>query len=249
MSVVLAGVSPDVRWERRGPASRCSHSLISMGVFAVALVLSAGCSDGESTPNRLMDGSDATAPPVTLEGVEDHVVLTKVRVVSPAARGHETPSASCLERDWDVRPQGPSVERVGVASESVTFAQASKRAVFSCDNSLGQREENRPWCGGAYGRLYGGRLRDPRLSMAGCSTEDGNPIGFIWIDPGPRTKYLVVEQPEYAEVYEAVGRLPVRIATTSNVFIEGSHATFELSEHGETGQVIRTYSVDARVAG
>lgn len=220
-----------------------------MCVVAVALVLSAGCADGESAPKRLMDGSDATAPPVKLEGVEDHVVLTKVRVVSPSAHGRGTRSASCLERDWDVRPQGPSVERVGIGSETVTFEQTSRQAVFGCDNSLGPREENRPWCGGAYGQLYGGHLRDPRLSMAGCSTEDGDPMGFVWVDPGPRTKYLVVEQPGYAEVYEAAGRLPVRIATTSNVFIEGSHAIFELSEHDETGQVIRTYRVDARVAG
>lgn len=245
----MAGVSPDVGWERRGPAPRRSHRLISMGVVAVALVLSAGCADEKSGPKRLMDGSEATAPPVTLEGVEDHVVLTKVRVVSPTARERATRSASCLERDWDVRPEGPSVERVGVEAETVTFEQTFRRAVFGCDNSLGPREENRPWCGGAYGRLYDGRLRDPRLSMAGCSSEEGDLIGFIWVEPGPRAKYLVVEQRGYAEVYEAAGRLPVRIATTSNVFLEGSHAIFELSEHDETGSLLRTYRVDARVAG
>ncbi len=224
-----------------------SRSLVRSCIVATSIVLAAGCTESESGPTRLMDGSQATTPPVTLQGVEGYVVLTKVHI--SAARRRGTRSASCLERDWDVRPQGPSVERVGVASESVTFEQTSGRAVFGCDNSPGPREENRPWCGGAYGLLYGGHLRDPRLSMAGCATEDGDPMGFAWIEPDPQTKYLVVDQAEYAEAYEAVGHLPIRIATTNNVFIEGSHTIFELSEHDRSGRRLRAYRVDAFPAG
>jgi len=234
---------------RRGRFSRRPFGVIRGTVVALAFGVVAGCSDEASVPKRLMDGTHAAAPPVTLEGIQDHVVLTKVRVVSHTNRGNQTRSASCLERDWDAQPEGYSVERVGVESETVTFEQASRQVVFGCDNSLGRGEGNRPWCGGAYGRLYGGRLRDPRLDMVGCSTRDGDPMGFIWVEPGRRTKYLVVEQPGYAEVYETAGGLPIRIATVHDVFIEGSHAVFELSEHDKTGQMLRTYRVDARVAG
>ena len=105
------------------------------------------------------------------------------------------------------------------------------------------------WCGGAAGRLYSGHLRDPRLNMATCDSVDGDPMGFAWVEPDPKAKYLVVEQPGYAEVYETAGDLPVRVATVSGVLIEGSRATFELSEHDEAGRALRAYRLDARVAG
>jgi len=226
------------------------HSLVSASVLAVAVGVSAGCGDGDGAPDRLMDGSVAAAPPVELEDVEQPAVLTKVRIVQPSERAGEERSASCLQRGrGSERPRGSSVERIGVHSETVTFEEESGRAIFGCDNSPGPREENRRWCGGAYGQLYGGHLRDPRLSMAGCRTADGDPMGFVWVEPEPQTRYVVVEQPGYAEAYEARGRLPVRIATTSGVIIEGSRATFELSEHDRTGRVLRTHRIDARVAG
>ena len=74
-------------------------------------------------------------------------------------------------------------------------------------------------------------------------------MGFAWIEPGPGAKYVVVQQQGYAEVYEVGGGLPVRVTTTSDVEIEGSRATFELSEHYADGRAIRRYRVDARVAG
>jgi hypothetical protein len=195
-----------------------------------------------------MDDSNATAPPVELQGVTDPAVLTEVRLVPPSARIRGSRSASCLnERGWGVRPQGPSVERVGVASESVTFEEESRRSVFGCNNSPGRREDNRRWCGSAYGRLYGDRLRDPRLSLA-CGTED-EPVGFVWVQPAREARYVSVEQRGYIEVYSVAGGLPVRVATKSGVQVEGSQATFDLLEHDADGRLLRKYRLAAAVAG
>ena len=145
-------------------------------------------------------------------------------------------------------PTGPSVERVGVSSESVTVRESSGRGVFGCDNSLGPREEDRRWCGIAHGVLYSGHLRDPRLSI-GCQTRAETPMGFVWVEPEPSATYVVVEQPGYAEVYAVAGELPVRVATTSGVEIEGSRASFDLREHAGDGRLLRAYRLEAAVAG
>jgi len=196
-----------------------------------------------------MDGSPARDVPVELEGVDQPTVLTHVRVVRAAKRTPETISALCLRgRNWGIRAAGSSVERVGAYSESVTFRQESRRGVFGCDNSPGPREENRRWCDGAYGTLYSGHLRDPRLSIV-CSTSDGKPMGFVWVEPSRNAHYVVVEQPGYAEVYAVAGGLPVRVATTTGVEIEGSRASFDLREHAADGRLLRAYRLEAAVAG
>jgi hypothetical protein len=139
------------------------------------------------------------------------------------------------------------VERVGVAGESVTVAAASW--LHGCDDSPGPREGGRRWCASSSGRLYGGRLRDPRLAIAGCTAADGAPMGFAWVQPSRGARYLVVEQPGYAEVYETAAGLPVRVATTVAVSLERSSALFDLSEHDARGALIRRYELEARVAG
>ncbi len=197
----------------------------------------------------LMDGSPAPDVPVELEGVDEPTVLTLVRVVRAAQRKPETASALCLRgRNWGIRAAGSSVERVGVYSESVTFRQESRRGVFGCDNSPGPREEHRRWCGGAYGMLYSGHLRDPRLGL-GCSTSDGERMGFVWIEPVPKARYVTVQQPGFAEVYEVAGELPVRIATTSGLNVDPLGATFHLWEHDAAGRLLRRHRLDAVPAG
>lgn len=138
--------------------------------------------------------------------------------------------------------------RVGVTSENVTFREASSVAVFGCSNTPGPREENRRWCSVAYGQLYSGRLRDPRLGIS-CERTDGTQVGFAWVQPADGVRYLAVKQPEYTEVYEAAGGLPIRIATVSGVDIETSSATFSVSEHDAEGRRIREYELKAFVAG
>ena len=170
--------------------------------------------------------------------------ITEVDLVEPGSTAE-----TCLRR-WgpEFTPAGRLVERIGVSGESITFGERSRRWVLGCNDSPGPREGNRPWCGGAIGQLYSGRLRDPRVDI-GCLTEDGKMVGFAWIEPGRRTRYLVVDQLGYAEVYVAAGGLPVRVATTTGVEIEGSRATFDISEHDAEGRLLRKYRLEAAVAG
>lgn len=218
--------------------------------FFLATLAFSGCSGDEGgAPTRLMDGSPAADVSVELEGVDQPTVLTRVRVVRGAKRTPETTSAVCLRgRNWGIRAAGSSVERVGVYSESVTFRQESRRGVFGCDNSSGPREENRRWCSGAYGTLYSGHLRDPRLGL-GCSTSDEERMGFVWVEPVSEARYVSVAQAGFTEVYEVAGELPVRIATTSGLNADPLAATFQLLEHDATGQLLRRYELSAAPAG
>jgi hypothetical protein len=194
-----------------------------------------------------MDDSKPPALGVELQGIPDPVVASKVRTVEPSAVEPGSLASSCLrEGNSDTSPVGLIVERVGVTSESVTLREAS--ALHSCDNSPGRRERNLRWCTGAYGTLYDGRLRDPRLTIV-CETSDRRPVGFAWMQPTDDTKYVAVHERDYTEVYEVAGGLPVRVATASGAMIEGSRASFELSEHDASGNLLRRYRLDAVVAG
>jgi hypothetical protein len=197
----------------------------------------------------LLDGSSGNELPVELEDVERPAVLTSATVLPVGSIEPDSVPGTCLrERYAERAAAGSAVLRVGVTSESVTFREAPGGAVFGCSNTPGPREGNRRWCGGASGRLYSGRLRDPRLSIA-CETTDGTQVGFAWVQPADDVRYVAVEQPEYTEVYEAAGGLPVRIVTVSGVDIETSSATFSLSEHDAEGRRIREYELEAFVAG
>jgi hypothetical protein len=220
-----------------------------IAVFVGALA--AVCSHGDKPPAHLMDGSTAPALPLELEGLTASPVLTRVRIVRVRNLEPGTMSASCLQRDWGgAEPAGRLVERTGVSSETVTFRDRSGNGLYGCDNSAGPRERSRRWCGGAFGRLYSGHLHDPRLDLSGCTTRDGGgPVGFVWLEPSRDARYLVVEQPWYAEVYRVAGDLPVRVATISGMEIEGSHVAVDVSEHDGSGRLIRKYRLEAAVAG
>ena len=234
----------------RTRSRRDAQRRLSVVALVVAALL-AGCageSDGDDALS-LVDGSSASAAPVELEGVDGGTVLTSATAIPIDAIEPDSAAASCLREEFaELDAVGSAVVRVGVASESVTFEEASRRGLFTCSNSAGPREENRRWCDGAYGQLYSGRLRDPRLSIL-CKTTDGPYVGFAWVQPADDVRYVAVEQPEYTEVYEAAGGLPIRIATVSGVDVETSSATFSLSEHDAEGRRIREYELEAFVAG
>jgi hypothetical protein len=249
VSADSAGVSRDLSRKRCGLTPHRFQSLVLTSILALGIGVLSGCANGDAAPDRLLDGSEAGEPPFGLEGVEEPAVLTKVRVVQPSARDRAERSASCLERGrGSSRPKGPSVERIGVYSETVTFEEKSGRAIFGCDDTAGPREGNQQWCGSAYGQLYGGQLRDPRLDI-GCRTEGDEMVGFIWIQPATRVRYVSVEQPGYVEVYEIGGGLPIRVATRSGIRVEGSRATFDLFEHDADGRLLRKHRLEAAVAG
>jgi hypothetical protein len=226
------------------------RSLVSVSVLAIAIGVSAGCADGESTaPDRLLDGSEAEAPPVDLQSIDDPAVLTKARLLQPGAQDEEERSKSCLRIHDTLRSRGPSVERIGVYSETVTFEESSGRAIFGCDNTPGPREENRRWCGGAYGQLYGGRLRDPRLDIGGCRTGEKEPIAFVWVELAGNARFLAVRQPGFVEVYEAAGNLPIRIATKSGFIADPLGVTIDVTEHDAEGNLLRSRRIEAVPAG
>jgi len=193
-----------------------------------------------------MDGSPALEPSVELEAISGALVLTRVRVVDADEIVRGSIAADCLRgRAWGPRPVGKVVERTGVQGASVTLRDGAD--LYGCDNTPGPRVEDRRFCGASSGQLYDGHLRDPRLDI-GCSAADGTPMGFAWVEPHTRTRYVTVEQSGYAEVYEVAGSLPVRIATT-DVRIEGSSASFHVSEHDARGVMLQQYVLDAVVAG
>ncbi len=195
-----------------------------------------------------MDGSTPHPLPVELQGIaKANLVLTSVDVTDSADIVASSPIAECFRLSSNP-PSGPVVERVGVVSSSLTARTKDGRGIDGCDNTSGPREENRRWCGGAYGLLIGGRLRDPRLSI-GCLTEDDDMVGFVWVEPGENTRYVSVEQRDYVEVYEVSSDLPVRVATRDGVQVEGSRATFDLFEHDADGRLLRRYRLQAAVAG
>ena len=214
------------------------------------LALAVSCSLGdEGAPAELEDGSPARTVPVELEGVDRPTVLTRARVVPVEPLPRESPAAACVRgRARGARIAGVAVERVGVSSESVTLREASSRALIGCDDSPGSREGGRRWCGAAYGLLAAGRLRDPRLSIL-CTTGDGKPIAFVWVQPRPATRYVAVAQDGFVEVYETAGDLPVRVSTAAGVDLERSSAEFAVTEHDASGALIRGYELRAVVAG
>ncbi|MFO7571863.1 MAG: hypothetical protein R6W48_04590 [Gaiellaceae bacterium] len=217
--------------------------LARIALLAVAVLLVSACTGEElERPAALLDGSPVVEMPVELEGIDVPTVLTKVEIDTGSEQRE-----SCL-REWkDQASATIAVTRVGVQAESVTFRDPSGRSVFGCDNGAGPREDDRRWCGGSYGRLHDGRLLDPRLDIL-CATADA-PMAFAWVEPAPSTRFVVVHQDGYAEVYERAASLPVRIASTTDVDLESASASFSVTEHDDAGALIRSYALEARVAG
>jgi hypothetical protein len=217
-------------------------------VVLAAAALLPGCFGGGDDESRpLLDDSRA-GEAVELEGVDGEVVVTAHVVVPTEALDQGSKTATCLaERFRETEPGPSAVVRTGVTTESVTVHGAGGQALLGCTNSPGPRERGR-WCGSSFAQLRTGALTDPRLDI-GCRTRAGTPIGFVWVQPGEDTQYVAVAQPEYTEVYEVAGGLPIRIATVDGVDLETSSATFEISEHDAAGRLLREQMLEAFVAG
>ena len=227
----------------------CSLRRRPIVVLVTSALAAAGCGCAESddgVPTTLFDGSAAVVAEVAFEGIGVPVVVTKVERVAPAQM--HLRRDSCLESLGGRPAAAPAVVRIGAQSESVTVREASARAVRGCDNGAGPREADRRWCGIAYGWLRNGRLLDPRLDLL-CTTEDGEPLAFVWVEPHPGARFVLVDQGGFAEAYETAGDIPVRIAFTTGIDLGRSAARVEVSEHAASGGLVRRRIVDARVAG
>ena len=196
---------------------------------------------------RLVDGSLPGAPPRELAALGGGAVRVRTRVLG-ADESRARIRACARTFDVDVAPGAVLVERIGVAGRSLTFRAERAPWVYACDATAGPRERPGPWCGGAVGRLYGGRLRDPRLDIA-CRRRDRGVVGFAWVHPARGARWVALEEPTYTELYEVVGELPVRVATGSGARIRGSRATFELRQYAADGSEVARTTLTAVVAG
>jgi hypothetical protein len=228
----------------RGARTGCNAIIVGIVLVGCA----GGCSRTASPPSKLLDGTRAEAPSVRLEARTPQIRTTVSIVSAPHARD-DALAGQCIGAPPDRRPSGPVVVRVGVSGRSVTFRTAAARALVACDGSGRLRTGDAWLCGRAYGRLEHGRLHDPRLDLAGCATPTGDPIAFVWFEPGADTSYVAVQQPGYVEVYPVAAGLPVRVTTTSGISDKESSANFEVSEHDDGGAVLRSSAVEVRVAG
>jgi len=210
----------------------------------------AGCAGDEQPPAQLIDGTPARRPSAAaLEDFATDQIVTSIKVVDTRRVAPATRAAQCLRRARDHDAVGPVVVRVGVNGESITFRDSSGRSLIACDRAAASGEGRVVWCGIAIGRLEDGRLQDPRLDLAGCRTAAADPVAFAWVEPGRATRYVMVRQPGFTEVYRVASGLPVRISTTSGIDREMSRASFQITEHDGDGRLLRAYTLDASVSG
>lgn len=216
-----------------------------LGLLALVVVASSGCSRDDPPPAELADGAAARPPPVLLEDIDGPIVMSRARVLPRASLKTGTPISRCVSRAAD--PAAVVVERVGVAGSSVTFSDSRGRELRGCDASSLRKDRATIWCGHAFARLRGGRLRDPRLSLT-CRDADGEPLGFVWVQPDASASYVVVRHARYGEAHPVVAELPVRV-TTKEVDADTASAALAVSEHRRDGSLIRSYELEARVSG
>jgi len=208
---------------------------------ALSVLLATGCDNG-SRPGRLLDGQPAAEfRPI------DGSVVTETRVVRAAFLGSRF--AACVSDPSSFPPTTLVVERVGVFGESLTFRDRDGRHLHSCDGGFDPTGERPPpWCGRSVGRLYDGRLLDPRLDIL-CRDARGRRLAYAWVVPAAGSHWIGVDQGSYTEVYEVAAGLPVRVATRSRIDTGAAKATFELTQSGIRGNDLLRGKLEAAVAG
>lgn len=204
----------------------------------LALLLT-GCDSG-GRPERLLHDQ----PAAEFKPVQGSVVS-----IGRVLRGTTLGPRFLVCRPESVARDALVVERIGVFSESLTFADRRNRTLYSCDGGTDAAMERRPpWCSGSAGRLFEGRLLDPRLDI-GCRDAKGEPLAYAWVEPVAGAHWIGVDQGSYTEIYEALAGLPVRIAGKQNVDLQRSRATFGVSQYDVHGRELVKGELEAAVAG
>ena len=206
-------------------------------LLAVALLV--GC-DSQAPPKRLMYGEPAA---------EFKPVRNSVVSIGRILRGTTLGRRFLTCKPDDVARDARVVERIGVFGERLTFTDRRHKNVFACDGGSDPAGEHRPpWCSGSAGRLFEGRLLDPRLDV-GCRDRTGRALAYAWVEPVVGSHWIGVDQGSYTELYEVLGRVPVRIASTRGVDLHRSRATFGVTQYDVQGHELVKVDLEAAVAG
>lgn len=216
-----------------------------MRCAAAGVVLAAaGCGHGEHGPERLLDGR----PALHFSLVHGSVVAAG-RVLTRAALGSRLDGCLFPGDRTNVATDAPVVERVGVDAESLTFANRAGTGVYGCDGGIDPAGERAPpWCDTVFGQLEHGRLLDPRLDIS-CRDRQRRPLAYAFVEPVPGAQWIGVQQDGYIELYEVLGGLPVRVASTRGVDPDDARATFELTQYDAKGRELVRGELEAAVAG
>jgi hypothetical protein len=212
---------------------------LSLGLVIALVLACAACGHG-GRPKLLLHGEPAG---------EFRPVPGSVISIARALRG------TTLGRRFDLcRPPAVAfdalvVERIGVVGESLTFADRRGRTLHSCDGGIDPAgERSPPWCGGSAGLLFDGRLLDPRLDIL-CRDSTGRPLAYAWVEPVAGAHWIAVDQGAYAEIYEVIAAMPVRIATARHIELARARATFDVTQYDVHGRALVKATVEASVAG
>jgi hypothetical protein len=211
-------------------------------MIAVAVaVLAAGCGDRDGHPARLLDGR----PVVKFDPVTGSVV-TSAQLVPLGDRADE-----CLSQAdrANVAADTPAVERIGVDGESLTFASRDRSVLYACDGGIDPAGERvTRWCHTVVGSVDGGVLLDPRLDVI-CRDRARRPLAYVFVEPVAAARWIGVHEDGYIELYEVLGDLPVRVATTRGIDTGDARATFDISQYAAGGRELVSGEMEAAVAG
>jgi hypothetical protein len=215
---------------------------LSSIVLVVAVVVLAGCDSGGARPERLLYGEAAAE----FKAVPGSVIAIG-RVLQGTTLGRRF--TSCRPAGAEIGTDTVVVERIGVAGESLTFADSGRKILYSCDGGTDPTGERKPpWCGRSAGRLFRGRLLDPRLDIL-CRDRKGRPLAYAWLEPAAGVRWVGVDQGRYTEVYQVLAGLPVRIASTRGIEADRARATFEVTQYDGHGKELIRGRLEAAVAG
>jgi hypothetical protein len=219
----------------------------SAGALAL-LLLADGCGgSGLDPPDRLSDGSTPPPVPAELQSI-DGAVLVGTRVVRGRDLEHE-PYVDCLKNVAGGAP-GVAVERVTADGRTLTFATADRRDLIACDGAPRALEPRGSWCGEASGRWeVGGRIADGRLGITNCLSADREPVAYVFVNPAPRARWLVVDHDHFREIYDASDPYPVRISTTDRIDEDTSSLKVRVRSYDADGKKVGDEVLQAVVAG
>jgi hypothetical protein len=218
-------------------------------VAALALLLAAGGCGGSGldAPAHLSDGSVPAPVPAELEGI-DGAVVAGTRVIQGLDLERE-PYVDCLK---DVPGGAPAVavERVTADGRTLTFATADRRTLIACDGAPKADEPRGPWCGGANARWeVGGKVNDGRLGMTNCLSAAGKTVAYVFVNPAPRARWLVVDHDHFREIYDTGDPYPVRISTTDGLDMDTSSLKVSVRSYDADGKELSDETLHPVVAG